>query len=230
MNDVPHKQKETEVVDTDYRQLMARALAHELAGSLAGIMGVSQLLSRKLEPGSPAHSKAGQIFAAVARCSALPAQLASLSVAPTDTPSPVDLNRTVGDAFALIQQAAGHSIEVTGKYVGACWALAPPNRLAPAISLLCVLCRRTLPEGGRLHIATQLDASGNAVISMTCRGDRVVYPVPIEGSSDPEQDLVSAALRRLAGTIGGRFDCRQDGAGSVVIGMVFRGSPTQRRG
>ncbi len=211
--------------------LVARALAHELANALAGIMGVSQLMSRRLGSDAPARAKADQIRKTVARSSALPAQLSALVVARPTRPVAIDLTHAASDAMELVQQTAGDSIAVSSQPDGrTCRALAVPERLTPTFLLLTLLARRALPGGGKVQLGAAEDGSGSAVLAMRCSGASASAPVPAEGSAEAERDLVSLALRRIAAEAGGRLVGRTVSDSEVVVEVHLPVAPTEGPG
>ena len=204
--------------------LIARALAHELANALAGIMGVAQLLERRLEPGTPARAKAGQIYAAVTRVSSYPARLSALATGGDRSAESIDLTQLIQDWSTAFTQSAGATIEVSiPPGLPPRWARVHSDRLVSALLLLSLLGRRALPNGGSVQLATGSAASGHVVLSLTARGEGFFTPLPREGSDEEKQDLVSAALRNIAADEGGRLEAT-DGGSQVVIELLLPAS------
>ncbi|AHE55801.1 PAS domain-containing protein [Sphingomonas sanxanigenens] len=132
-------------------------LAHDFNNLLAGISGAFEMIGVRLAQGRvnelDKYLAAGQ--GATRRAAALTHRLLAFARRQTLSPTPIVINRLVGDLVELIRRTVGPGIDVETVAAAGLWpTLVDANQLENAILNLCINARDAMPGGGRIMIET----------------------------------------------------------------------------
>jgi PAS domain S-box-containing protein len=134
---------------------LAGGVAHDFNNLLTVILGYSELASRHVGEGTPAHKPLSEILSAAKRASVLTRQLLVFSRGQVVERKPVDINQVVSSIDGLLRRVVGDDIDLRvalGSDLGA--TLADPAQVEQVIMNLVVNARDAMPQGGALTIET----------------------------------------------------------------------------
>jgi PAS domain S-box-containing protein len=141
---------------------LAGGIAHDFNNLLAVLMGYSELMLDRLEPGDQLHKSAEEIGKAAERAATLTKQLLAFSRKQMLAPTVLDLNNVLSEMQELLQRLIREDVQL--RFVPAAGlgrVRADRGQLEQVILNLALNARDALPHGGKLTIETrnvELDA------------------------------------------------------------------------
>jgi PAS domain S-box-containing protein len=136
---------------------LAGGIAHDFNNLLTGILGYSNLLKFKAEPGSEVYKAADVIQDAADRASRLTAQLLGFARKGKNLAVPVDIHRTIDSVAGLLERTLDKRIRIRKLYTrDAAAVIGDPTQLQQFIMNLAVNARDAMPEGGELAVSTSI--------------------------------------------------------------------------
>jgi len=134
---------------------LSGGIAHDFNNLLGVIIGYSQLLKRKLDPGSALLEAAEEIEKAGQRAASLTRQLLAFSRQQILTPAVLNLNDLVLDMAKMLPRLLGEDIAVTTSLSADLGMVkADQGQLEQVIMNLAVNARDAMPDGGKLRVET----------------------------------------------------------------------------
>ena len=134
---------------------LSGGIAHDFNNLLGVIIGYSQLLKRKLDPGSALLEPAEEIEKAGQRAASLTRQLLAFSRQQILTPAVLNLNDLVLDMAKMLPRLLGEDIAVaTSLSADLGMVKADQGQLEQVIMNLAVNARDAMPDGGKLRVET----------------------------------------------------------------------------
>ena len=132
---------------------LARGVAHDFNNVLAAILGCSDLLTMRLDPGDPSHDDAEEIRKAAERGAALTRQLLAFSRSQTLEAKLIDLNGVVGQNGGMLQRLVGETVTLTVRTSGQPVKVRmEPGQLEQVFLNLVVNARDAMPGGGTITV------------------------------------------------------------------------------
>jgi len=130
---------------------LAGGVAHDFNNLLMTILGNSEMLTAKLEAGTPTHEMATLIAEAAQRAADLTRRLLAVARRLPLRPQPIEVERFVAGLSERLRGTLGGAIAVELACAGGLRpALADPAALEVAAMALASNARDAMPEGGRL--------------------------------------------------------------------------------
>jgi two-component system, cell cycle sensor histidine kinase and response regulator CckA len=134
---------------------LSRGVAHDFNNHLAVILGYSEMLLHRLEPGSRLSDYAEEIRRAAQRAAAVARQLRTFSHQQAPAPQLLDLNEVLGNLETLLQRVLGEDIELVLLLAPAPGRVeADAAQVEQVIMHLALLARDAMPGGGKLMVET----------------------------------------------------------------------------
>ena len=134
---------------------LAGGVAHDFNNLLTVIMGYTQLLAARTQPGDPVLRDAEEILQAATRAAMLTRQLLTFSRREIVQPRVLDLNALVADLGKMLRRLVGEDIEmVIAPKASRPAVKADPGQLEQVVMNLVVNARDAMPGGGRITIET----------------------------------------------------------------------------
>ncbi|HXI09465.1 MAG TPA: ATP-binding protein [Thermodesulfobacteriota bacterium] len=134
---------------------LAAGVAHELNQPLTVIKGLSQNLCKNTDSSNPMYDKLRLIAEASRKMELVIRHLRIFSRTDGPTLSPVDLNRVIRDAYAIVKEIlANNSIQVKMHLSEIPAVLGSENRLEQVVINLVTNARDAMPQGGAIEIST----------------------------------------------------------------------------
>jgi PAS domain S-box-containing protein len=134
---------------------LSGGIAHDFNNLLGVIIGYSQLLKRKLDPGSTLLEPAEEIEKAGQRAASLTRQLLAFSRQQILTPALLNLNDMVADMAKMLPRLLGEDIAVdTSLCADLGMVKADQSQIEQVIMNLAVNARDAMPQGGKLRVET----------------------------------------------------------------------------
>lgn len=162
---------------------LAAGVAHELNQPLTVIKGLSQNILRNIKDTGPPYEKLRLITEACKKMELVIKHLRIFSR--TDGPAlePVDLNRTIKDAFVIVNELLAKSgVEVEMSLSNIPAVLGSPNRLEQVVINLVTNARDAMPRGGKLYISTAVvEGSLGALVRLSFRDTGCGIPKGVIG-------------------------------------------------
>jgi CheY-like chemotaxis protein len=138
------------------------------------------------------------------------------------TPTPLDLNRLVGEASDMLFRTIGVTVRIETVLTEGLWpALVDPTQIELVLLNLAINARDAMPEGGRLTIRTANVSRGGAPRDLA-PGDYVLISV-----SDTGEGMSEEVLRRAVEPF---FTTKEPGKGSGLGLSMVHGVATQSGG
>lgn len=134
---------------------LAGGIAHDFNNLLTVIMGYSELLLSRLQPGDLRWRNAEEIRKAAVRAASLTHQLLAFSRRQVLTPKVLNLNTVVTNLEPMLRRLIGEDIElgiVLSPALGQ--VRADPGQIEQIILNLAVNSRDAMPQGGKLAVET----------------------------------------------------------------------------
>ena len=132
---------------------LAGGIAHDFNNLLMTILGNSEMLTAKLEAGTPTHEMATLIEEAAQRAAELTRRLLAVARRQPLRPQAIEVDRIVVGLMERLRGILGHGIAVElSRRRDLRPAMADPAALETAILNLVNNARDAMPEGGRLLI------------------------------------------------------------------------------
>lgn len=134
---------------------LAGGIAHDFNNLLTVITGYSDLMLRKMEPGSEFRGKVEEVKKAGDRAAGLTRQLLAFSRKQILQPKIIDLNEIVVDTFKMLQRLIGEDVEllmIPQSKIGK--VKADPGQVEQILMNLAVNARDAMSIGGKLTIKT----------------------------------------------------------------------------
>lgn len=135
---------------------LAGGIAHDFNNLLTGILGYSNMLKLRSEPGSEIHDAAKTIEGAAERAAELTEKLLGFARRGKRRVMPVDMHKTIYDVVSLLSRTISKSIRISvhlaAKTAG---TLGDPGQLQQMLLNLAINARDAMPEGGDLTFSTR---------------------------------------------------------------------------
>ena len=142
---------------------LAGGIAHDFNNLLAVLMGYSELMMQRLEPGDTLHKSAQEIGKAAERAATLTRQLLAFSRKQMLAPKVLDLNGVLSEMEDLLRRLIREDVTLRVASGADLWHIkADRGQLEQVILNLTLNARDAMPNGGRVTIETQnveLDAA-----------------------------------------------------------------------
>lgn len=147
---------------------MSAGIAHEVKNPLAGILGYSQILKKKLEDRPELAAHAEIIEKETNRCKEIVENLMKFARQEKSALGKIDLNKTIQDSVRLVE----HQITVSGIRINqAYWSDGSPlmiegsaNQLQQVMLNLMLNAQHAMENRGTLSVSTHYDAKKKAAI------------------------------------------------------------------
>ena len=134
---------------------LASGVAHDFNNVLHVILGFTQVLRRKLPPGSQVAEYVAEIERAAGRAQDVTRQLLGFSRKQAFSPCPCDLNRLVAATSGALARLVGDEVELRVRVGAGLWTVnVDPAQVDQILMNLVVNARDAMPRGGRLTIET----------------------------------------------------------------------------
>jgi len=134
---------------------LSGGIAHDFNNLLGVIIGYSQVLKRRLDPGNALLEHAEEIEKAGQRAASLTRQLLAFSRQQVLTPTALNLNDLVTDMAKMLPRLLGEDIAVdTSLFTDLGMVKADQSQIEQVIMNLAVNARDAMPQGGKLRIET----------------------------------------------------------------------------
>ncbi|HEY6361373.1 MAG TPA: response regulator [Vicinamibacterales bacterium] len=134
---------------------LAGGVAHDFNNLLTAIIGYTDLVREKLDPGDPVAHDVGEIRKAADRAAALTRQLLAFSRKQFLSPEVLDLNAIVTGLLPMLPRVIGEHIETTTSLAPDLRRVkADPSQMEQVIINLVLNARDAMPMGGHLGIET----------------------------------------------------------------------------
>jgi PAS domain S-box-containing protein len=200
---------------------LTSGVAHDFNNLLTGVLGNLELLERRLKSEESLRRLQAARLAAE-RGARLTHQLLAFSRKQRLAPTPLDLNRLVGEAGDMLFRTIGVTVRVETVLTEGLWpALVDPTQIELVLLNLAINARDAMPEGGRLTIRTTNVSRGNALPDLD-PGDYVLISVSDTGGGMSEE-----VLRRAVEPF---FTTKEPGKGSGLGLSMVHGVATQSGG
>jgi PAS domain S-box-containing protein len=135
---------------------LAGGVAHDFNNLLTAVLGYSELVLNRIDPGDRLRGDIEQIKKAGERAASLTRQLLAFSRKQVLQPKFLDLNVVVVDMEQMLQRLIGEDIELVSILDPALKRVfADPSQIEQVIMNLAVNGRDAMPEGGKLTIETR---------------------------------------------------------------------------
>ncbi len=159
---------------------LAAGVAHEIRNPLSSIKGIASYYKNKFEDGSQDREMAGVMIEEVDRLSRVISELLEFARPATLNLKPTDVNQLLEHAVRLIQaEAAAKKVEIQRHLSpDRVPARVDPDRLTQCFLNLYLNALQAMEDGGRLTIASAVEA-----------GDRVVIDIEDTGPGIAAKDL-----------------------------------------
>ncbi|MFP4497491.1 MAG: response regulator [Vulcanimicrobiota bacterium] len=136
-----------------------REISHELNNPLAGLVGFSELLLNRLEPQSPIRDDLEEVRASAYRIKNVVSKLAKFCGTEKRKVRVINVHEAINDVLAFFQPRADEtSINIEKHFCddGSANVKMSVVDLEQAVMAILMNCRRAMPDGGNLKIATQV--------------------------------------------------------------------------
>ena len=136
---------------------LAGGVAHDFNNLLAAILGHSELMMGRLEPGHPLMHNAEEIQRAAGRGALLTRQLLSFGRKDMLSLQVLDLNLVVAGMDGMLRRLIGEDIDlVTRRFDSPAWVRVDQGQIEQVIMNLVVNARDAMPHGGKLTLAVNV--------------------------------------------------------------------------
>jgi len=150
---------------------LAGGVAHDFNNILTAIIGFGNLAKAKLRPGDPLRTLIDQILASSDRAANLTRSLLAFSRKQVLIRKPVDLNDLVRNVEKLLVRLIGEDIELTTSLTrNSLIVMADAGQIEQVLMNLATNARDAMPSGGRLAIATGVQAQGEDLMGFQGSG------------------------------------------------------------
>jgi PAS domain S-box-containing protein len=200
---------------------LTSGVAHDFNNLLTGVLGNLELLERRLKSEESLRRLRAARLAAE-RGARLTHQLLAFSRKQRLAPTPLDLNRLVGEASDMLFRTIGITVRVETVLTEGLWpALVDPTQIELVLLNLAINARDAMPGGGRLTIRTA-NVSRSGAPRDLAPGDYVLISV-----SDTGEGMSEEVLRRAVEPF---FTTKEPGKGSGLGLSMVHGVATQSGG
>jgi signal transduction histidine kinase/CheY-like chemotaxis protein len=140
---------------------LAGGVAHDFNNLLTVIVGYAEALRTTLPAGTHGHDDATEILHASTRAADLTRQLLAFARRQTMETREVDANELVSQADRLLRRLIGDEVEIETQLADEpMFMRVDPSQIQQVLINLAVNARDAMPDGGRLTIVVDEDASG----------------------------------------------------------------------
>ncbi|MGA7864900.1 MAG: ATP-binding protein, partial [Stellaceae bacterium] len=200
---------------------LTSGVAHDFNNLLTAVLGNLELLERRLNSQESLRRLRAARLAAE-RGARLTHQLLAFSRKQRLAPTPLDLNRLVGEASDMLFRTIGVTVRIETVLTEGLWpALVDPTQIELVLLNLAINARDAMPEGGRLTIRTANVSRADAPPDLA-PGDYVLISV-----SDTGEGMSDEVLRRAVEPF---FTTKEPGKGSGLGLSMVHGLATQSGG
>ncbi len=136
---------------------LASGVAHDFNNLLTVILGFSDMLAIEIPPESQQGQDLAEIVKASHRASGLTEQLLAFSRQQVMQTVSLDLNKLIREMSGMLERIIGEKIDVSKNFQSDLPPVsADPGQLEQVIMNLVVNARDAMPDGGALHIRTEI--------------------------------------------------------------------------
>jgi two-component system, cell cycle sensor histidine kinase and response regulator CckA len=175
---------------------LAGGVAHDFNNLLAAIMGHSELIMTRLEPGHPMWRSAEEVQKAAVRGAMLTRQLLAFGRKDMLTLQVLDLNTVVSGMDGMLRRLIGEDIELVSVAEDVVSPVrADRGQLEQVIMNLAVNARDAMPHGGKLTIGVErvtYDEAQAQRIAQAKPGPHVILTIADTGVGMDEETLAHA--------------------------------------
>ena len=134
---------------------LAGGIAHDFNNMLSVILGNTELVMDRLEPGHPLYNDLSEIKGAADRAAALTQQLLAFARKQAAAPKVIDLNTTLDGLIAMLRRILGEDIDLAWQPASEIWSVrVDPSQVDQILVNLCINARDAISGVGRLTIET----------------------------------------------------------------------------
>jgi PAS domain S-box-containing protein len=170
---------------------LAGGIAHDFNNLLTGILGYSNLLKLRSEPGSEMHDAVKTIEGAAERAAELTNKLLGFARRGKQQIVSVDLHKTIYEVVSLLSRTIDKSIRISVQLTAeTAVTLGDPGQLQQVLLNLAINARDAMPEGGDLTFSTRrfrLDDEYCRTHPESIPGDYIAVEVADTGSGIPKE-------------------------------------------
>ena len=136
---------------------LAGGIAHDFNNQLAGIMGYTEMIRKRVDEDERLTRYADTILKVSRRASSLVAQLLAFARKGKRRPVDVDAHELLDEVIALLERSIDQRIKIERAFCADAPAVTgDPTQLQNALLNLGINARDAMPEGGRLTFATKI--------------------------------------------------------------------------
>ena len=148
---------------------LTSGVAHDFNNLLTGVLGNLELLERRLKS-EESLRRLRAARTAAERGARLTHQLLAFSRKQRLAPTPLDLNRLVGEASDMLFRTIGTTVRIETVLTEGLWpALVDPTQIELVLLNFAINARDAMPEGGRLTIRTANVGRGERLAELAAR-------------------------------------------------------------
>ena len=200
---------------------LTSGVAHDFNNLLTGVIGNLELLEPRLRS-EESLRRLRSAREAAERGARLTHQMLAFSRKQRLMPSPLDLNRLVGEASDMLFRTIGATVRIETVLTDGLWpALVDPTQIELVLLNLAINARDAMPNGGRLTIRTANVGRSRAPPCLS-PGDYVLISVTDTGEG-MTQEVLSRAVEPF-------FTTKEIGKGSGLGLSMVHGVATQSGG
>ncbi|WP_447972004.1 ATP-binding protein [Nitrospira sp. Kam-Ns4a] len=205
---------------------LAGGVAHDFNNLLSVILGVTELMLRRLSPDDPLAARLARIRQAGERASSLTQQLLAFSRQQVLAPTILDVNAVIANLGEMLQRLIGEHITLGTSLGPGLWPVkADPGQIEQVIMNLTINARDAMPQGGRLNIVTRNVALAEPVLDAS--GPVPPGPYVLLTVSDTGHGMDSHTLARIFDPF---FTTKERGKGTGLGLATVYGIVEQSRG
>ena len=141
--------------------MLAGGIAHDFNNLLTAMLGYTELLLTRIEPGRPHRREVEEVSRAAERAAGLTRQLLAFSRKQMLQPRVIDLNALILNLTEMLHRLLGEDIEVRTCLDPSLGRVrVDPVQIEQVIVNLAVNARDAMPDGGRLFLSTESGSPG----------------------------------------------------------------------
>ncbi|MCF8146422.1 MAG: PAS domain S-box protein [Deltaproteobacteria bacterium] len=154
-----HRQLQDQLVQAQKMESVGRlagGVAHDFNNMLAVILGRTEMMLMKMNPGDPLYSNLEQIQKVANRSADLTRQLLAFARKQTIAPKLLDLNETVEGMLKMLRRLIGEDIDLSWQPGTGLWPMKmDPAQVDQILANLCINARDAISKTGKLIIETR---------------------------------------------------------------------------
>ncbi len=136
---------------------LSGGVAHDFNNMLGGIIGFAELLNDAAEEDSDAKEFSGYILDAAESAADLTAKLLAFSRKGKFVSTPFSIHKSCETAVSILSRSIDKNISITSEYLASNeFVSGDQSQIQNALLNLCINAKDAMPNGGELHIATNI--------------------------------------------------------------------------